>query len=911
MYIWNKVHFVQKTILRYLLILTIGLSIIGCSPEERISFNEEIRPLLNEHCVGCHGGVKQSGGFGLVFRENALGLTTSGKKAIVPGKPGQSELIRRLRHADPELRMPLDGVPLSEEEITLMERWIKQGAAWETHWAYQAVAPVSVPKDKSGWSQNPIDNFILARLQKDSLAPAARAQKAVLLRRLSLDLIGLPPAPEEVKAFVNDPDPDAYTKAVDRLLNSPRFGEHWASSWLDLARYADSRGYERDASRSIWQYRDWVIRAFNEDLPFNEFTIQQIAGDQLPKRSENQLIATAFHRNTLSNDEGGTKNEEYRIATVMDRVNTSWEVWLGTTMSCVQCHSHPYDPIRHQDYYSSYAFFNQSVDHDHVSEAPYLVTYRQEEERKIQKIDSWLKEVARPQVQGKWTKMLRLREPRIRPYEFTDVEGGIFTDRADEDFMFVHDSNYFALPVQQLDEVAALHLSYRPRGKKPPRVSIHLDGPEGEKIGESELEWRPGPVSTKRIRLQPKKGAHQLYLRFYGEPESKIAGIYTVLFEPRLPGEEVKEYEAVEAYIDELLAAKDSFRTPIMLDLPKEQERVTQVFNRGNWLVPTDTVLPDVPAIFPALPEEAVAGRLAFARWIVDPENPLTARVAVNRFWAGLFGQGIVATPEDFGSQGALPSHPDLLDWLAGQFVEELDWRVKDLLRLIVHSSTYQQASETTPQLLTVDPYNVLLARGPRIRLSAEQIRDQMLQVSGLLSDKMYGPSVMPLQPDGLWDAVVYSGLRWETSEGEDRYRRALYTFLRRSVPHPSLTAFDGTNREVCLSRRIITNTPLQALMSLNDPEVLEGARHLAKTVAPPSGTAAKKIKALYEHLFYRPPLEEDMAVLQQLYAEALDHYRDDSKAGGELIEGGDPELAALTIVVNALFNLDDFLTKS
>ncbi|MEM1359669.1 MAG: DUF1549 domain-containing protein, partial [Bacteroidota bacterium] len=325
----------QKIPVHYLPVFLVGLFLIGCSPEEQVSFNEDIRPLLNEHCVGCHGGVKQSGGFGLVFRENALGLTTSGVRAIVPGKPGHSELVRRLRLSDRQQRMPLDGAPLAEDEIALIERWIDQGAAWETHWSYQPVKRVDVPADESGWAQNAIDNFILARLQKDSLAPAPRAQKTALLRRLSLDLIGLPPTLAEVKAFVEDERPEAYSEAVDRLLNSPRFGEHWASRWLDLARYADSRGYERDAERSIWQYRDWVIQAFNKDLPFDEFTLQQIAGDQLSENHDNQLLATAFHRNTLGNDEGGTNNEEYRVVTVMDRVNTSWEVWLGTTMACV------------------------------------------------------------------------------------------------------------------------------------------------------------------------------------------------------------------------------------------------------------------------------------------------------------------------------------------------------------------------------------------------------------------------------------------------------------------------------------------------------------------------------------------------------------------------------------------------
>ncbi len=884
----------------------------SCGNEDPISYNESIRPIFNEKCIACHGGVKQSGGFGLVFREDALGETSSGKFAIVPGRPAKSEIVVRIKHDKPELRMPLEHAPLTAEETELIEEWIRQGAEWEEHWAYLPVKAWELPVSALEVN-HPIDAFVLARLQKENLAPAPRAQKRDLLRRVSFDLTGLPPSQEMMLSFLEDDRPEAYEEAVDALLQSPAFGEHWASKWLDLARYADSRGYERDPNRTIWPWRDWVIRAYNEDMPYDEFTVQQLAGDLLPEASPDQYLATAFHRNTLSNDEGGTSNEEYRNITIMDRVATSWEVWLGTSMACVQCHGHPYDPLRQEEYYRSYAFFNQSTDHDHVSEAPNLITYFPAEEEKVKKLELWVREheqkEARTQVQN-WVKRLRMREPRLRPETFTEVIGGIFTDRGDEDLLFVHNGNSFRVKDQALDDIAAIHLSYRAMSKGL-SLRITLDALDGPLLLETDLSSRKWPFGTQQLKIPPTAGDHALYFQFSGAEDKKIAGIYGVHFQEKLPGEGQAGYAEVEAYIQELLDAKDSVRVPVMVDRPAEQARTTRLFTAGNWLVPADTVEPGVAPIFPPMEERGqTPNRLDFANWITAPENPLTARVAVNRYWAALFGQGIVTTLEDFGSQGDLPSHPKLLDWLAGQFSGELNWSSKQLLRLMVTSETYQQSSASSPELLAADPYNELLARGPRKRLSAEEVRDQILAVSGLLSDKMYGPGVMPPQPDGLWDGVVYSGMKWITSEGEDRYRRGVYTYLRRSVPHPFLTTFDGPNREVCLSQRTITNTPLQALMTLNDPVVVEAANALAVAVKKSKVSSKEWISAAYQRVLFQEPDPADAVVLLRFYNESLRQYQNELADAEKLVGSPDAELAALAVVVNTLFNLDAFITK-
>ena len=775
-------------------LVTTGMLVQPLWRAEPVRFNRDVRPIINDQCIACHGGVKQSGGFSLLFQEEAMEPGESGLLAIVPGDPEESELIRRIEHTDPDERMPLDHEPLRDEDIKTLKRWIKQGAEWETHWAYISPDPsLTPPTTSSEWVQNGIDAFVLDRLREERLSPSPEARREVLIRRLSLDLIGLPPSLDDVQAFVDDTSPDAYAKVVDRLLASPHFGERWASMWLDLARYGDSQGYQKDPRRIIWAYRDWVVDAFNRDLPFDEFTIEQLAGDLLPEPTKDQLIATAFHRNTMSNDEGGTDDEEFRVAAVMDRVNTTYEIWQGTTMACVQCHSHPYDPFKHEDYYTAYAFFNNTRDEDKPHEKPVLTAYHSQYEP-----------AARQQLAA-------------------------LDAQCDTDFV----------------ETAAT----------------------------LEAAWN-------------ELAAHNI------------------------------EAECVEPAAMRRAAPP---RTPIMQDLPPDSSRVTRFFERGNWLVHGDTMAADVPASLPSLEATAPANRLDLAQWLVQDDNPLTARVMVNRFWEQLFGIGIVETLEDFGSQGEAPSHPALLDWLALQYQHEFQWSTKSLIRHIVMSATYRQESAVTADLVELDPKNRLLARGPRYRLSAEQIRDQALAVGGLLSDTMYGPGVMPPQPEGTWQ-VIRGVLRWETPEDENRYRRALYTFWRRSSPYPSMTTFDTPSREYCVSRRIRTNTPLQALVSLNDIVYMEAAAGLALRMQLEGGTEAlDRLSHGFQLAMAYPPSEAQLDGLSAFYDKTLTHYQSNPAAVDELVTGLsvpglvsiDAELAALINSANVIMNLDAFLNKS
>ncbi len=760
---------------------------------DKISYNEHVRPILNDNCLVCHGGIKQAGGFSLLFPEEAVRPNESGKPAFIPGDPENSELIRRVRLDDPEERMPLDHPALSEEDIDILSKWIQQGAEWETHWAYIPPVVDNTPLVKNAsWANNGIDLFILEGLAENGLTPAPEASCSTLMRRVSLDLIGLPPVPEEVDGFCKDLDANAYEKVVDKLLASPRFGERWASMWLDLARYADTKGYEKDGPRTIWKYRDWVIDAFNQDMPFDQFTIEQLAGDLLPNPDEDQLIATAFHRNTMNNDEGGTDDEEFRMVSVIDRINTTWEVWMGTTMACVQCHSHPYDPFTQKEYYEFLAFFNNTADKDTPNEFPTIKTYADSNRVEVEALVAWFEQ-----------------------------------------------QNAF---------------------------DIDAHAPLGVKV-DSLIAW-----SEDRAEFDEKRTAlTQL------SPEAK---------------------------------------TPVFQELQGDDRRITKVLNRGNFLDPLEEVQPGVPGVMPAMSSGQAQDRLALAQWIVSAENPLTARVAVNRFWEQIFGTGIIETTEDFGTQGMEASHPELLDWLALQFVNEHNWSVKSLLKQIVTSSAYRQSFDSGQNKLQVDPNNRLISRAARNRLSAEQIRDQALAVSGLLSDKMYGPSVYPYQPEGIWNAP-YSSMKWEMSEGEDRHRRGLYTFWRRGAPYPSMMAFDSPSREFCVSRRISTNTPLQALVTLNDPVFVEAAEHLARRVLDENleGLDAKLIRA-FKLALMRDPVPAELTALRDLYKEAYFDFEDQAKsdqmplASDEGAEVADPEEASMTVVANAILNLDEFIMK-
>lgn len=881
---------------------------------EEISFNEEIRPILNTKCISCHGGVKQSGGFSLLFREEALRSNESGKPGIVPGKPGESEMIRRIKHHDPELRMPAKEEALTEEEIELLEKWIQQGAPWEMHWAYIKPEAQRVPQFYSEWIENDIDRFILAKLKENNLTPSSPANKETLLRRVSLDLRGLPPTQSALQDFLEDDSPKAYEKAVDQLLDSPKYGERWASMWMDLARYADSKGYEKDAYRSIWQYRDWLIKAFNEDKSYDKFLIEQLAGDLLPRPTEEQLIATAFHRNTLSNDEGGTDNEEFRVESVMDRVNTTWNALQGTTMECVQCHSHPTEPLRHESFYKSYAYFNNSADEDLSKDSPNLRTFTSsKDQEKLENIKNWIldhtsAENLKPQRISKFVNLLRLTEPKIHFHSFDEIEEGAL--HTDTDVLVMNDGGQARLknvPLHGSNEMLVRYKAPRNSGK----MEIRIGDPTGDLLTNWKIRKSDG-TETISIPISSVLGNHDLYFSF--KDTGKEGAIFTlkwILFYKGLPGEDKPEYPNIKKQFLNLLNSTEIIKTPVMVELEDDYRRKTHIFERGNRLVLGEEVQPGVPQVMNSIPEGAPANRLGFAQWITSEDNPLTARVMVNRLWAQLFGTGIVETQENYGSLGSPPSHPDLLDWLALQFMQEHNWSVKEQLKQIVLSATYRQSSKITPDLLEMDPDNRLLAIGPRVRLTAEQIRDQGLMVSGLLSDKMYGPSVMPLQPEGLWK-TIYSGLEWKTSPGEDQHRRALYTFWRRTNPYPSLVTFDSPGRNVCVVRRIDTNTPLQALVTLNDPAYIEMAKGLAKRmlIAASGDSTEEEIKAGYRLAIMKNIQKEELQDLQLLYEQASQYFQENPEAAKKLIHEEDLKLASLTMVASVIMNSDEFLTK-
>ncbi|GAB3645971.1 hypothetical protein GCM10028791_05090 [Echinicola sediminis] len=755
--------------------LALLISSLSCShqKDDKVDFNAEIRPIINSKCISCHGGVKQSGGFSLLFQSEALSATESGIPAILPGKADSSEMIKRILHEDPEVRMPPEGDALSKEEVELLKKWINQGAEWEDHWSFIAPEKPEVPEvDLGEWAQNPIDAFVLSKMEEKGLSPSPQADPASLARRLSLDLTGLPPTKDMVERLQQNPDLATYEALVDELLSSPHYGERWAAMWMDLARYADTKGYQKDRHRPMWKFRDWVIEAFNADMPFDQFTIEQLAGDLLPNPTKDQLIATGFHRNTMTNDESGTDDEEFRVSAVLDRVNTTWEVWQGITFACVQCHSHPYDPIKHEEYYEFYAFFNNTADADTWTDSPTMPVFTKVEEQERKALMGWIDSIQN-------------LSPNIQ-------------------YQFAH---------------------------------------QVEKKKESIEGIRPDPL-------------------------------------------------------------------PIMQELPEAQQRKTHVFERGNWMEHGKEVQPGVPGSMPDLPDSLPDNRLGLAKWLVSKDNPLTARVTVNRVWGQLFGRGIVETQEDFGSQGFEPTHPELLDWLAYNWMHEQDWKLKSLLKQLVMSATYRQSSKVSDELKAKDAANYWLARGPRVRLTAEQVRDQALAVSGLLSGKMYGPSVMPPQPDGVWQ-VINNPEKWVQSKGDDQHRRGLYTYWRRTSPYPSMMAFDSPSREVCINRRIRTNTPLQALVTMNDPVYVEAAQALAKKMYQSDKNPGEQLKNGYAMAMYKTPSQKTLQSLLNLYDTAKAHF----EQSGEGIENlgkteKDVQLNALTMTANAILNLDGFITK-
>jgi len=809
--------------------LALGLTvvIVPWAAAQSVDFNRDVRPILSGKCFQCHGPDDQvrKAGLRLDRQDAATALLKSGRRAIVPGNSSQSELIHRVTATDDSQMPPAKvGKRLTEQEVAILRRWIDQGAAYHQHWSY--VAPVRWPLPTWDRDQavvhNAIDAFVVARLQREGLTPAPAADRYTLIRRVTLDLTGLPPTVEEVDEFVNDPRPDAYERVVDRLLASPAYGERWSQIWLDLARYADSQGYANDPDRTIWRWRDWLIDALNRNLPYDRMTIEMLAGDLLPNPTPEQLIATGFHRNTLVNSEGGTNPEEFRSAAVVDRVNTTMQVWMATTINCCQCHNHKYDPITQKEFYQVYAIWNNTQDANTLDDAPTLRVPRRGFEEAYAELEN------------------RLSQLRQR----FDGPNRQLTEEVKQ-----------SLPIVKAFVPALL------------QNIVNRDG-----------KWQERLLAHHRSRSE------------LGQLEQEI--------------------RKIESRLQEI-----STTTPILREGPP---RTTHIHIRGNYLDKGEVVQPGLPAVFPAPPTGEPLNRLTFARWLVSAENPLTARVAVNRLWEELFGTGIVETSEEFGIQGELPSHPELLDWLATEYVR-LGWDTKALLRLLVTSATYRQSSEVTPVKAAKDPFNRLLSRGPRVRHSAEMIRDQSLFAAGLLSAKMYGPPVQPPKPNFGLAAAFGSTTDWQPSTGEDRYRRAIYTRIRRNAPYPSLTTFDAPERTACQIRRLRTNTPLQALVTLNDPVYVEAAQGLARRIAAHPGRLEDQVTWGFRVVLARPPSEAERNRLVALYQEAQQRFTKDQAAAtklatqplGPLPPHQRPEdLAAWTVVSNVLLNLDEAIHK-
>jgi hypothetical protein len=803
-------------------------------PPAAVDFNRDVRPILTSKCFRCHGpdDKVRKAGLRLDLRDNATARLRGGAHAIVPGRPRASELIRRITADEDDVMPPAGaGNRLNPQEVATLRRWIEQGAPYAQHWAYVRPTRPTVPTvHDRAWAINPVDSFLLARLEREGLRPAPQADRYALARRVTLDLTGLPPTPADADAFAHDTRPDAYERLVDRLLASPAYGERWAHVWLDLARYADSQGFANDPERTIWRWRDWVIAAQNANLPYDEFTIEQLAGDMLSRPTTAQLVATGFHRNTLTNTEGGTNPEEFRSAGVVDRVNTTLQVWMGVTIGCAQCHNHKYDPFTQKEYYQLYAIFNNCKDANTGDEVPTLPMARTGQEQAYAIAAASLGAV-RPLLQDE-TRQLDAELPRWEK------------------------------------SVAPASL--------PPDVAQILTLPAGKRQ----------PAQVERLRT-------------FHRGQSPA-------------------WKALDAKVRDLEKRMQLLGTTTLI-LQEGPARPTRVHVRGDYLRKGEPVSPGIPAVFPQPPRGEPVNRLTLARWLVSPENPLTARVAVNRLWEEIFGVGIVETSENFGLQGEPPAHPELLDWLATDYMR-LGWDTKRLLRLLVTSAAYRQSSQVSAELARRDPLNRLLARGPRVRLPAETIRDQALFAAGLLSPKMYGPPVQPPRPAFGLTAAFGGTTDWATSAGEDRYRRGLYVRWRRNAPYPSMTTFDTPERTVCTVRRLRTNTPLQALVTLNDPVYVEAAQALARRMATEAGPApAARATHGFRLCLTRPPRAEETQRLVDLYEKTRQQLAPTpdkaaalaSRPLGPVPAGSDVvELAAWTVVANVLLNLDETLAK-
>ncbi|MFN8008943.1 MAG: DUF1553 domain-containing protein [Terriglobia bacterium] len=1036
----------------------------GTAPETKakapgVDFNRAILPILSDRCFACHGPDKNSRKTALRFdtEEGAMIDLGEGKHAIVRGQPDQSEMIRRVTSDDEAVRMPpayAGHGKLSDPEISLLRQWISQGAPWQKHWAFipPQRPPLPAVKDKTS-ARNPIDYFVLQRLDKEGLHPAPEADRATLLRRLSLDLTGLPPTPEEIDAFLADKSSKAYERQVDRLLQSPRYGERMAIRWLDAARYADTNGYQSDGPRDMWRWRDWVIEAYNRNLPFDQFTIWQIAGDMLPNATGEQVIATGFNRNHRTSAEGGIIPEEFRTEYVADRVQTTTTVWLGLTMGCARCHDHKFDPLKQKEFYQLFAYFNNVPEKGFVfnfgNEPPLVKAPTPKQEAQVADLDRRIAEAEqrfsalKPELQaaqGRWESSVAQSPEKLD----WSIKAGLIVDLPFEGFLtngcyegkpavvgtpdcqmplvpgrkglaatfdgkrFIDGGDVAKFAYNEPYSLSAWIYPTSPTGA----IITHIeDLPQGEGYGLYLLDGKIRFHFTARwtdlsMRLEtagkiPLNRWQHVLLTYDGK--RKAAGIkiyvdgvpqnidvivdeiwpfrYRAPFrvgagegpENRFHGyiDEVKVYDRalspeeatilpVVQNINEIIAVPPAQRTPAqslkltycflnnfspdsiwitwqeLIDLKRKRERLyddiqtvmvmkegssprdTFVLKRGAYDNPGEKVSPGVPAVLPPLSRSFENNRLGFARWLVDPGNPLTARVMVNRLWQQLFGIGLVKTVEDFGNQGERPQYQDLLDWLAVEFVRD-GWDTKAILKTIVTSATYRQSSVTSPELLEKDPDNRLLARGARVRLPAEVVRDQALAISGLLVEKFGGPSVKPYQPPGLWEEVSF-GDSYKPDTVDGLYRRSLYTYWKRTITPPSMVTFDATDRETCTVRLPRTNTPLQALNLMNDVVYLEASRKLAERMVKTGGNSPEaRIAFAFRLATARFPQPQEQKVLMETYGRFLDKYRDDPKAALKFLNQGesevdetlDPkELASYATVASLILNLDETITK-
>ena len=987
-------------------------------------FNRDVRPILAGKCFKCHGpdDKARKGDLRLDLRDDAVKAG-----AIAPGKPDKSELVRRTHSADAAEVMPPAAVknPLTDREKQTLQAWVAAGASYEPHWAFVPPKRPPIPVSReSKTSANPIDDFVGAKRQAAGLAPSPPADRYTLIRRVSLDLTGLPPTPDEADAFVKDESPNAYEKLVDRLLASPHYGERWARHWLDLARYADTNGYEKDRPRSVWPYRDWVIRAFNDDLPFDQFTVAQLAGDLLPNATAADRVATGFHRNTMLNEEGGIDPLEFRYYAVVDRANATATTWLGLTMGCAQCHTHKFDPVTHAEYFRFLAFLNNAEEPDLELPTAEQTKQRSATRETIRTMEAELPGRL-PVEQREKLFDVWLAAQRKDAVKWTTLRPKAMDAGPDTKLTLLADGSVLAGGDPRKQDVYALTLADLPPGTTALRIEAlphdslpnggpgraFYEGPKGDFLlgefalsadgkpvkfagatesfksapnttaalaldGQSQTGWagrRDGqgsnavfplaaPLSAKSAKLELVFERH--YSASLGRFRISATTDKRAVTARDIPGE-VEDLLLLAdgkltagqraallhhwaATAPELKAARDEIdavrkqlpnppTTLVLRERPADFPRPTFRHHRGEFLQPKERVEPGVPGFLPPLPKGADANRLALARWLVSPENPLTARVAVNREWQAFFGRGLVRTLDDFGYQGDPPTHPELLDWLALEFMSpsvasggrespvgdeknseqkkqgadapRSPWSLKRLHKLIVMSATYRQSSRVTPELLATDPENTLLARGPRVRLEAELVRDSLLTAGGLLARKLGGPSVFPPQPtvEG-----SYGGGPWKVSDGEDRYRRGLYTFSKRTAPYAMFGTFDGPSGESCIARRDVSNTPLQALTLLNDPVATEAAQHVAKRVAEHPGKAEERATFLFRLCLTRPPKADELAALVKFYTAkratfATDPERADAVAGAG---PGAAERAAWTAVARVVLNLDEFVTK-